>query len=421
MNRARIPILIAVLSVPSTAWPQGDPLGPEFRVNTYTTTGVTEFDSASVAVDPSGNFVVVWSAPPGLPPLGTAEIFGQRYLAGGVPVGSEFRVNTFTPNPQYGPAVASDPFGNFVVTWSDFASDGSGGGVFAQRFASSGAPLGPQFRVNTETTGFQNSGSVAVGGTGDFVVVWRSDAPSGPDIKGQRYASSGAPVGPEFRVNTTTAFAQRQPVAAADSAGDFVVVWSSQYQASPAGPSVYGQRFASSGAPLGPEFRVNTYTSDTSFQEDASVHMGSLGDFVVVWSSDEQDGSDDGVFAQRFVASGAALGAEFRVNTFTSGYQAHADVAADASGNLVVVWASSAQDGSEAGISGQRFSSSGAPLGPEFRVNTYTTGRQSRPSVGADPLGRFVVVWGSEQDTYNIFGQRYSPIFPVELMRFRVE
>ena len=116
MRRIELAVLIVLLLMPRAAAAQGDPLGPEFRINTYTTTGVTEFDSASVAVDPSGNFVVVWSAPPGLPPLGTAEIFGQRYLAGGVPVGSEFRVNTFTPNPQYGPAGASDPFGNFVVT-----------------------------------------------------------------------------------------------------------------------------------------------------------------------------------------------------------------------------------------------------------------------------------------------------------------
>ena len=70
--------------------------------------------------------------------------------------------------------------------------------------------------------------------------------------------------------------------------------------------------------------------------------------------------------------------------------------------------------------------SQGDPVGPEFRVNTYTTGDQYAGirSVAADPLGNFVVVWVSDfQDGSNrgIFGQRYNMIVPVELMLFRVE
>ena len=61
------------------------------------------------------------------------------------------------------------------------------------------------------------------------------------------------------------------------------------------------------------------------------------------------------------------------------------------------------------GVFGQRYDSIGARLGPEFRVNTYTTGYQSLPAVAADAAGNFVVVWQSYQDGRNgIFGQRYS-------------
>jgi hypothetical protein len=94
----RVPVLffVALVSVPRPAWPQGNPLGPEFRVNTFTTSD-------------------------------------QAYQA-----------------------VASDPFGNFVVVWSSSRQDGSLGGVFGQRYASSGMPLGPEFRVNTYTTDNQS-------------------------------------------------------------------------------------------------------------------------------------------------------------------------------------------------------------------------------------------------------------------------
>ena len=47
-------------------------------------------------------------------------------------------------------------------------------------------------------------------------------------------------------------------------------------------------------------------------------------------------------------------------------------MASDSSGNFVVVWMSDSQDGSSDGVFGQRYASSGTPLGPEFRVNTYT-------------------------------------------------
>ena len=66
----------------------------------------------------------------------------------------------------------------------------------------------------------------------------------------------------------------------------------------------------------------------------------------------------------------------------------------------------------------------GSPLGPEFRVNTYTTSAQDRVSVAADLSGNFLVVWdsvGQDGSLTGVFGQRYAPIVPVELMHFRIE
>src|SRR5207247_4039067 len=120
------------------------------------------------------------------------------------------------------------------------------------------------------------------------------------------------------------------------------------------------------GSPLGPQFRVNTYT--TNVQGSPSVAAAPSG-FVVVWQSAYQDGSSDGVFGQRYDGSGTALSVEFRVNTYTTGVQREASVAADISGNFIVVWAGSVPGGS--GVFGQRYSSTGAPIGSEFRVNVY--------------------------------------------------
>jgi hypothetical protein len=99
-------------------------------------------------------------------------------------------------------------------------------------------------------------------------------------------------------------------------------------------------------------------------------------------------------------------------------------VAADSAGDFVVVWASYLQDGSGFGAFGQRYASTGAALGPEFRVNTYTTASQNGPIVAADPAGDFVVVWssvGQDGSVVGVYGQRYAPIVPVELVIFGVE
>src|SRR5437870_8709772 len=103
------------------------------------------------------------------------------------------------------------------------------------------------------------------------------------------------------------------------------------------------------------------------------------------------------------VAAAQPLGSEFRVNTYTTSYQDSPRVAADSTGNFVVVWQSRGQDGSGVGVFGQRYSSSGAPQGPEFRVNTVTTDQQARPAVATDGAGNFVVVW---EDCGNAVGGR---------------
>ena len=419
MRRALLVLVFAVVSFPHAAWPQGQPVGPEFGVNTYTT---GDQGQPKAVMDSSGNFVVVWTSLPAQDGSGFG-VFGQRYGSSGAPVGPEFRVNSYTTSAQFSPSITAAALGDFVVVWMSAGQDGSSYGVFGQRYASPGTPLGPEFRVNSYTTNGQSYPSVATDSTGNFVVVWTSSAQDGSSsgIFGQRYASTGAPLGPEFRVNTYTTGSQRDPAVAADPSGNFVVTWAGDLQDG-ASYGVFGQRYASTGTPLGTEFRVNSYTTD--FQGIPAVAADASGGFVVAWTSFAQDGSSRGVFGQRYAAAGTSLGPEFRINTFTPGLQEIPRVAIDASGNFVVVWDSEAEDGSSTGVFGQRYASSGSPLGLEFRANTTTANEQSASSVAANAAGNFVVVWnGDTQDGsgFGVFGQRYAPILPVELMHFRVE
>jgi hypothetical protein len=53
--------------------------------------------------------------------------------------------------------------------------------------------------------------------------------------------------------------------------------------------NIFGQHFAPDGSPLGSEFQVNTYTTDT--EQSPAVAAGDDG-FVVVWTSDGSPGTD---------------------------------------------------------------------------------------------------------------------------------
>jgi hypothetical protein len=331
---------------------------------------------------------------------------GPRFAwpQGGTPLGGEFAINSYTTASQQHGSVASDSAAGFIVVWNG-AGQGDATGVFGQRFASSGAPAGPEFRVNTYTTNGQETPSIAADSAGNFVVAWVSTGGYGgspPDIFGQRFASDGAPLGPEFRVNSYTTSTQTFPDVAAQGGGGFVVVWGGQDL------EIFGQRFAGSGAPLGPEFRVNTFTTD--LQYFPSVAADAAGNFVVVWVRGQGYAGTPDVLGQRFAADGTPLGTEFRVNTYTTSGQSHPDVAADPGGSFVVVWSGQGQD--DVGVFGQRFASSGAPLGPEFRVNTVTTDFQYMPSAAADAAGNFVVAWASAGGyggaAADVFGQRFA-------------
>src|SRR5262249_39767672 len=134
------------------------------------------------------------------------------------------------------------------------------------------------------------------------------------------------------------------------------------------------------------------------------------GTFVVAWNG--EDGSDYGVIARRYDSGGQTVGTEFQVKTYTTGPQYIPSAAMAADGAFIFAWMSQPrEDGSGQGVFAQRYDSAGQAAGTEFRVNSYTTGNQYMPSVAAADDGTFVVVWssaGQDGSGMGVFGQRYD-------------
>ena len=164
------------------------------------------------------------------------------------------------------------------------------------------------------------------------------------------------------------------------------------------------------------EFVVSSQSGplDTSSKSQASkqsIAMASDGSYVVVWTADGQDGSGLGVYARRFDGLGNALTNEIRVAETTNDNQKWASVASDTSGNFVVTWTSENQDSTAESVYARRFNANGSAADDEFRVNQTNTGNQRDSAIALDQsTGEFIVVWEGEGpgDAQGIFFRRFN-------------
>ncbi|MDH6059744.1 DUF4347 domain-containing protein [Chrysosporum bergii ANA360D] len=276
-------------------------VGSEFRVNTYT---LSFQNYPSVTALGDGGFVVTWQS--NQQDGNDYGIYGQRYNADGTPNGIEFRINTYITGAQTKPSIAALDNGGFVVTWTSWTQSTSNNEIYGQRYNADGTPNGIEFRINNYSTNNQDESSVTALKDGGFVVTWTSTEQdgSGWGVYAQRYNADGTKNGTEFRVNTHTTSNQFQSSVTALSDSGFVVTWTSDGQDKQGvllgeGYGIYGQRYNADGTPNGTEFLVNTHTNNA--QQEPSVTALTDGAFIVTWqSTGGQDGSFTGVYGQIF-------------------------------------------------------------------------------------------------------------------------
>ncbi len=364
-------------------------LGPEVRINT-TTAG--DQSQAAVAALAGGGYVVTWTS---LNQDGSATgVYAQRYDANGIALGGEVRINTTTFNGQFQPVVAALADGGYVVTWTSSHLYGSSEyDVYAQRYDASGVALDGEVQINTTTAGSQYQQAVAGLADGGYIVTWISYMQDGSEWGeyAQRYDANGIALGGEVQINTSTAGSQYDPAVAALADGGYVVTWTSYNQHR---YDVYAQRYDANGIAVGGEVRIGT---TGAISDQPAVAALPDGGYVIVWRS-WQDGSEN-VYAQRYDANGIALGDEVRVNTTTANNQSDPAVTALAGGGYVVTWTSFNQDGWANGVYAQCYDANGVAVGGEVRVNTTTAWNQYDPAVAALAGGGFVVTWtSSDQD-----------------------
>ena len=169
----------------------GTAVGAEFQINV----GTNGAANPSVVATAAGGFAVVWGeCDVKSVQTNSWDVYLRTFNNSGAG-GAVVRVNTTTYGDQIVPKVSFDGTDLFAV-WTSLGQDGSWHGVYGQFLHPDGSADGTEVRVNSTTTSYQIQPSVASDGAGKFLSVWTSfgGGVNSFDLFAQRYASSLAPL-----------------------------------------------------------------------------------------------------------------------------------------------------------------------------------------------------------------------------------
>ena len=203
------------------------------------------------------------------------------------------------------------------------------------------------------------------------------------------YAANGS----EYAIIGSLFGDQVLPDAAVTAAGGFVV-WQDNITDG-SGLGISARRLDSTLSGTLSTFRVNV--QGTNDQENPHVALLKNGGAVFVWQGGKS--SFQHIYARFLTPSNTFLNSTDVVVNTSSRFQVNPAVATLNNSNVVVVWSSFNQAGSNSvqDVYGQILSPAGVKVGSEFLINQFTTYNQRTPAVAALKNGGFVVTWVSEQ------------------------
>ncbi|MBI1914168.1 MAG: hypothetical protein HYS12_05440 [Planctomycetes bacterium] len=370
------------------------PLAPEFVVNTNPVAGAFAPPAVATASDVTGDFVVAWTN--AIASKGTVfyQVLAQRFNRDGVAQGGEIAVSApslfaaGTGNGAVTVDVSMDATGDFVVVYD--ASNGNGSDqVFAHLYAADGTDRG-QIVVsptNDPTFSFSVLPSVASDSAGDFVVAFTTNNASGKDVFARQFNASGAPLGAPIHVSTDQTTPLTGPSVGSDGAGNFVVAWNGQ--GLKGNIAIVGRRFSSGGAALDAAPFVVSQTDQINSTPDVKVARVT-GSFVITWDFNSFVVKPGTIMVQPALSSTDSA-------VLQSATEGVSQINFQPGNNAAFVLA-------------RRYDAAGTAQEPaEFVVNSEPLFTTAPPHVAVDADGDFAIVWATGQGLTSVFLRTYTP------------
>ncbi len=266
------------------------------------------------------------------------QIYGARVSGTGAVLDQNgFRITTNRVT-RLGPAVVSDGHG-FFVAWEDWQrTAGAIADIYGSPVSSDGAVANPDGIPLVLGSGWQVQPRLAFA-NGEYLMTYRENWTTGPDIWGIRLSTTGQPLSSVFRISNSNDEAGGR-YGLASNGRECFVVWG-DFRGSPSGfgyPRIYGTLVRSNGVVVSPN--GIPIATNALYQERPRIASDG-NDFFVVWqeSNDPHEEFTD-IYGTRITADGTIdLPAEIAINR-APGVQFNPDIAF-AAGNYLVAW----QDG----------------------------------------------------------------------------
>jgi hypothetical protein len=384
----------------------GIPIGPNMRLNDDA--GSADQRAPEVAPAGADRYLVVWGDQRG----GQSDILGTFRTGTGAPIGGNITISLDdVPGGSYqgDPALAADASGLTLIAWLDGREGGSVFGatfdVYAQWLDAAGAPIGGNWKINSTTLPQKNAApTVAADGTGGFVVAWvdRRDAPGDPgDIYAQRFGPDRTPIGPNVRVNDDAPGLDQRLPRAVSSPGAALLLWDDVRDLASLDVNVRAARVPYDGAAPGATFRVN---ADTPGRQGAPAGAWDGRDsYVVVWE-DGRNGPTD-IYSISIQPDGTRNSVDTQLNDDAASYAQWRPRIGSGSGLFLVTWLDRRRSAND--LLGQWVRASGLREGPNLPLwleNPFSRPVESDAAVAVGAVGLAVAQLTRESDAGEIRG-----------------
>lgn len=282
--------------------------------------------------------------------------------------------------------------GDGIAVWRGAEDVNSGrsriGGIYGRPVRGSGRQPGETFLLVSDET--SRTPSVAMDAQCNSTVAWASSF-NGEAILATVVAVDGTPLTSIVQVSEGTD-REELPAVATSADGRFLVVWRREQLRA---QSIMGRFYAADATPLGSEFQLDSGSGQVS---PPDVAMNDAGAAVAVWSSGGK------IIAHSFDDTGSSLGL---MPLTQADNDAEPAVAMAGDGSFTAVWTRSANDRR---LFLRRFELDGGPLSDEIRVDVIDPADCAAPDVDTDRDDGIAVVWASTAGgRTTLLGRTFAP------------
>ena len=290
---------------------------PSLPINEVQTTWTGD---SSIGIADDGSYVSVFTSTTTDIATGGAvdsDVYFQRFDNLGNTLGDAVRVNQELSNFQDNASVAVNPNGNFVVVWESTGQDNSNvvdDGIYMRMFDADGNPVGNALNPAGDevlvyeaafAVGNQSHADIAMNDLGQFVIAWDGEGP--PDSQGvyaRTFNADGTAASGSFLANEVNnigfGFNQQNPSVGISGSGVVTIAWEELSTS-----NVEGRQFDFVGNSVGNEFfgpySYNVFADQYNTTDPNRVQQ--FGDIFLDASQPSIDVRDDGYVAIAVKAS----------------------------------------------------------------------------------------------------------------------